>query len=91
MDHTRFFFAAFTATSRGKEINGCSSMFSKTAAVKFLLVAIACLHMHIVHRQSILVYSLKTEGRYLLEDREPNGGIPNIGMWCLVVSSATGQ
>lgn len=72
MDHTHFFLTAFTAMSRGKEMNGCSSMFSKIAAVKFFLVVIACLHMHIVHRQNILIYSLNTERKYLLKEREPN-------------------
>lgn len=51
MDHMHFFLTAFTAMSHGKEINGCSSTFSKTAAAKFLLVVIACLYMHIEHEQ----------------------------------------
>lgn len=63
MDHTHFFLTAFTVMSHGKEMNGCSSMFSKTAAAKFLLVAIACLYMHIVYTQIHFDLQLKYKGR----------------------------
>lgn len=79
MDHMYFFHTAFTSMSHGKKMNGCSSMFSKTAAAEFLFVLIACLHMHIVHRQIHFDLQLKYRGRIYCRRQSPNGGIPNIG------------
>jgi len=50
-EHMHLILTVFTAVSHGKEMNGCSSTFSKTAETKFLLVVIVCLHACIVYRQ----------------------------------------